>query len=1111
MAFNLPSLAAKQEGFNLTDTDPGLWRNDRTLLWQLMNYLTVSKDTDPEGYEGGIPTIWARFYMFNAALYDNKHPLHSNVLAECVGLRALIELKDVMKEMTGLRIESFGFKRPKEDTRVGKVITNLNWPRDCNDELCIYYASLGEKRSVIGARLTKKIVTEKEGKKEENKVEEFFTPTKLGAWLSDVVPWIDKKTKRFGIPDLHYVKGELFETKELKSEADVRETIRKDLLTIVEQMKKHSTYSDYKLKSRVDDSEAVVIMPADKYDDDRSIIYAYYSYAFMKDSIGHILQNKSMDCNNHIEIMRKKVDKEKNRITWSNLWKLKCEWIKPQSCFFTEKILEIETQPNHLLYDKKYENLVPPIDEKILDFFPVSAIKDIFSWGNMEVEEAPKRTRRVEVKLEIPLTGKNSFVFLKEYSITINEETGEVISGNIERLERTTLAIWPNFRDSEEINFGHVWSKYFVILNNLGSYGKEIIENIRVRTESGKMSDIIIKGQREPTIMEMDSFPEAIICEKDGKALGILFPRTWDEKEPGKEKYIPQIKPDKEVTLALDFGTSSTCWRYTLDGKELQKSGIDSFVLPILRADDRYYESGIFGDFLSSATGIEDNFLSMFRRRHLQPGDSEYKPIKNGQILFSRIENTDILTRFLDLHTLDNLKWEIGAKREYVKIFLRHILLLIMAQLRSRGIGKMERIRFSYPSTMQKDDRGDFQKQFKSAMKWIKQQGLGVDITWDEKSDDNFRSEALSAVTYLRNIMGVKAGGEYPVVCLDIGGGTTDIAIWVGGNLALQTSIRLAGNIIASYAGSDPQFVEYIARIMKWEEDDFANQLRGNKKFSLFNYVMKNKMDRFLDFYDHDVKTAGGVPIGMRRMLHLIYFTFSALHFYTGMLFKYLESRSPGMRWSDPLIVITGNGKKFLDLFQADRKKSVESSLMDMMKRGSREGVAGDELIKEIDRPTNEPKDPKEVVSCGLLLPHIEIDKDAESFFVYPIGEEGYKINGNDVGYLDDLRTILKSGGGAKIENPNTFLKLELFLTSLQAESIGEKLARFNFSDNWKNYNNKRVQARIKAGISDSINLIANGKQPQQPFFTEQVKEVIGVLWNGASMNHSVSVTTAAK
>jgi cell division ATPase FtsA len=60
-------------------------------------------------------------------------------------------------------------------------------------------------------------------------------------------------------------------------------------------------------------------------------------------------------------------------------------------------------------------------------------------------------------------------------------------------------------------------------------------------------------------------------------------------------------------------------------------------------------------------------------------------------------------------------------------------------------------------------------------------------------------TESLAAARYFLTLSDLAASDEKGFVCLDIGGGTTDISIWQkdnGSNHRLQTSLRFAGRDI---------------------------------------------------------------------------------------------------------------------------------------------------------------------------------------------------------------------------------------------------------------------------------------------------------------------------
>src|SRR6185295_13986481 len=75
-------------------------------------------------------------------------------------------------------------------------------------------------------------------------------------------------------------------------------------------------------------------------------------------------------------------------------------------------------------------------------------------------------------------------------------------------------------------------------------------------------------------------------------------------------------------------------------------------------------------------------------------------------------------------------------------------------------------------------------------------------------------------------------------IIIDVGGGTSDIAIWLAGELKAQSSLLFAGNVLSRYGEKQPDFAAALAKITGVSE--LERLLRDpNRSAAALNLILK--------------------------------------------------------------------------------------------------------------------------------------------------------------------------------------------------------------------------------------------------------------------------------
>jgi hypothetical protein len=150
------------------------------------------------------------------------------------------------------------------------------------------------------------------------------------------------------------------------------------------------------------------------------------------------------------------------------------------------------------------------------------------------------------------------------------------------------------------------------------------------------------------------------------------------------------------------------------------------------------------------------------------------------------------------------LKWGAG-RRPLARRFLRQVILMTAAELRARGFDPVRaKWRFSYPEAFSSLDLSQFQQ---NAAGRALRDVFGGSPEAPSVTPEYF-TEGAAALAHFRS--GAYTPGDSTLV-LDIGGGTTDVAIWDDSRLLWRNSFKIAGQaFMTNLIRNNPEFIRAV-------------------------------------------------------------------------------------------------------------------------------------------------------------------------------------------------------------------------------------------------------------------------------------------------------------
>jgi hypothetical protein len=972
----------------------GEWSSQGNMLSSLPENLELEEDTKVSAEVlTAIPTIWARPLLFRTALFNKDHPLHDEVKNEWRGILGVFALHQFFGiNINDPKLCSIDEESPKT---LDKVLVTLNPWYPKKEWLNLYLVKVDNKLIAGTSPSTFFFtppdfpVTRIQWRRKDGRL---YDPARclqnsrnyqqlrfLKGWISKV--WTDARSKRGSLISTYTDIGRIIDLLEdwLKDK-DLKDVEAQGVALlpastqdsdgfyslVTRSIDKSATEfeikSDYLLKPSRNLTNTPIIIWPEQWDDPQKFVFTNFT-------------------SNHVSIPTQASGEKLENGS------IKHFWIRPEKYFFTEKILRLKMNKDKVfLYHEK--GYIPPLKSELLSYFYPEEISQLFEWRN-NVKEKDS----VEVALHLPLVDGRTATFKKIYTKEMTIES---------KGDPPLMAIWPDFKAED-------WSYYYLLFEEKKKDYQKYDFYPRYGDREPEKDE---KHIGEHRLAHMFNCPEALECKYDKEPVGLLLLNWGTSLEKGTQKW----------KVAVDFGTSNTtiCMRQG-DQISLLPFKERSFVLTSVPRETAVFQ--LSPRFFPSEE-VKQTFATIFRRFTTNPVLPE--AIKDGVINFEHPQFLDLVYKQIREEIVENLKWSFNSDdRKYLSAFLQQLILMMAAEARARGIGRIE-LQWSYPSAFSTGLKIELEGTWLQQTTQL-QDRLGVEIRLSEGETESTAVCRNMILTKRAPIM-----ADRPQVIVDVGGGTTDIGIWQRGNLLMQTSFRLAGNNIAELFFSQVNLINALHQLAGISPIMEPEEIVRNKSYAHYNLIIKFGKKNILQA----LNTGSNRSPEFILVRSAILFLFNSIFYNLGLLLRKLIQDGS----ASPDIYLAGNGSMLLEW--VNPWNAILPILISSTKRGfSVSGKSGDLRIFE-------PKDPKTEVAYGLLDSSGNLKSDTSPTVC--IGEVGYKLDGKDLNWYEDLRTIIDLNPDVfrRIELPNEFQELRTLIkvnddaaNSFQLHSVSNRVS----------------------------------------------------------------------
>jgi hypothetical protein len=913
----------------------GIWHEskDKKILNQISDGISISQ-LELKTIVSSIPDVWARPMLFWSALRDEKHPLHEKIYNEWKALISLLALREVKGYPIKFNIVNLGKDELSNALRKLKpqpIGLQEGKKYEWDAILIIYFddipigatspATLVYTASQYNLKLKDKPIS----LKDENG---YLTPPKskdelfyLNIWILNFILnlqrtlFVDTRNEedRPVIDTLLHLLSERWASKIPDALKDFKPDEAEMLNSFVEYPSSWE-YSD-ELKGFFEDHPVyeLVFRPLKLKTDEinkqkNKQKISDIAISVNKEDVEKILiihESTLSDENNRIwgtiklsdlggsyeDAVKETFQGEIGTKIRNQVLPEKVIWVKPELHFFTDYLVKSDSD-GKVLVDSELNNqyFIYPLKETILDYFTPQEIKEKL---NPQFEIKNKDTIIFSIKIE--LENRKEITISKTFKT--NPSKGE---GKIFNIKQPILELFPDFVDDK-------WEHYYLFQYNIKTLNiKPFPKIFKIKKEEKKDNGEQVEKTKVKEKIEIEKFDfnERIYSNKDIKiTLMKRFPQVLVVRDAKYNDPLGLIfikTPEgKNLSGTLFAGVDLVTTNTNIWLKRDEKPSPERFEIN-------------FENHIKQITYYDQNIRREILKKFFIPPTTINFPVPTIIRIIDDKENKEFMLNtfmyFKDSYeTLENLKsgfkWE-EEDATLLQQYVKSILFLLLIEMK-RTYNKNElNIGITYPKAFSQDQVSQYRNYWENNAK---------DFNVELKLKENYYNytEGFSAGYFFKNLeVGEKAYIAKIAICLDVGGKTTDIAIWVDRYIELSASILLAGENIIDIFKIKPKLRE--ALFSKKANEELIKVLNEPKQLaSLLNIIFKRE--------EEDIKrnllTYAKSP-EFKALRKLLSFQFSAISFYTGMLLAYLIKRS-GTNIIDKLrdgitLHWGGNGAKFL-------------------------------------------------------------------------------------------------------------------------------------------------------------------------------------------------------
>jgi len=609
--------------------------------------------------------------------------------------------------------------------------------------------------------------------------------------------------------------------------------------------------------------------------------------------------------------------------------------IEDPALFFEDSLIQVAPASNpegvHYLAigGKRY---LYPFKTAILDYFSTSEIAD-------RAALAPNaQTNCLRVELKIPVAQNRTIRVAREYPLETVIAEEDIVTAQ--------LAAWPDF-------VSPTFSRY-LYFKSMKAAASESSLDFTPATDNvpfHSYSNHTWYMSRKPL--------SAFVGSVNGKQ-GLLLLRN---------KELPP--PNKFWKVGVDFGSTHTrVFSLQVDSNRGETNNhsfvtsSDARIMPVeFAARGRELTYCVPGDLKRIFLALTDDLMldrtmSELKTLLMIPDPSEGKQgdwlPREGFIyrhwIFDGTYDAD------KLHF--NLKWN-SRKNDYdLRAFLRCLIVILQAEAANQG-AQIVSVSHTYPSVFTESLITKHNGEWSDLEKY-----LNEELPTGSAAVKVERASMTETVAVCRHLeCEQEASPVSNTISIDVGGSTSDMAVWAQQKLKLQESVKLAGGILGRYLQSPEArtFLEWFDSTMRsaphnlkdFSSSDFASKPSGYSLMftNLLSFIeLRNQLQDL-------VNESNGAPEARRFMSHII-FLFGCLLYYAGLL-----ARKAGLQENQDTYNIYFCGKggtlvQWIHGYDVLAHEMFEAGLLGPKGKTSGESIT---VVARIS------KRPKEEVGRGLL------------------------------------------------------------------------------------------------------------------------------------------------
>jgi len=546
------------------------------------------------------------------------------------------------------------------------------------------------------------------------------------------------------------------------------------------------------------------------------------------------------------------------------------------------------------------------------------------------------------------------------------------------------MEIWPNFTTTDRR-----WQRYYTFYRRSGTklyakpYGADTPLARHVEYEDDRPDTVDVE------ILMQSDFPEALICEVEesdetGHAMVFRDAGLLLLPEPRLSPPTGQI-----MNIGIDFGTSGTN-AYT----QQAEARPEPLAIPNLLhqvTDSGMARGSLYGYFMSPA---EEKLpiLSLFLEQlHTGGLPNLIRPVIDGHMVYQ--PNLSAVKRGADASSrvATNLKWGGMAERQRARAFLAELSLQCAALAASRGVASVS-WRFAYPTQFSEAERVAFDNIWRAICDETES------VTGVNTEDERPRqlTESVASARFLANHPNLRQAAPFGrgVVCVDIGGGTSDLSVWQGGRdgLKFQTSLRYAGrDIFCKQLVNQPGVLAAFS-LRDW--DAIGESSEPTAEWAGLENLLREQTESgrtkgeemLLSLPTHE--TNPDVAVFLQSLAAGV----TGLMYYVGLILRSLAASGDYTRVL-PDVYVLGNGAKILNWLAAGRFAegcAAEKLLKATIREAS--GFDADDTFRVLISPL-----PKSEVAYGLVSDQFDFQFHLDD--TSPVAGEDFQVSGEGMAW----------------------------------------------------------------------------------------------------------------